>query len=166
MIISTVDHVTVLRRLAHCLYLFSFNFILFYFRPDVTVMVDWGLKINYLSILFALFYTLVLSLSGNSGSLTWDMLQQPQEQRYPILQVHAGSFRVSVIHRTLTWTAGPLTCVRDHSNACTYTRGGWAHRQRVDTTFLTRKNSHNCFLDLLTGFYPRVFGPRVRRSTH
>ena len=38
-------------------------------------------------------YTL-LSLSENSGCLTSVRLQQPQEQRYPILQVHAGSFRV------------------------------------------------------------------------
>ena len=68
-------------------------------------------------------YTL-LSLSGYSGCLSWVSLQQLQEQRYPVLQlaspwydhrgwlgvknnylsilhVHAGSFRVSVIHRTL-----------------------------------------------------------------
>ena len=44
----------------------------------------------YLLLLFLL-YTL-LSLSGNSGRLTWVRLQQPQEQRYPVLQVHAGSF--------------------------------------------------------------------------
>ena len=38
--------------------------------------------------------------------------------------MRAGSFsRVSVIHRTLTWTTGSLTCVRDHSCACVYTRG-------------------------------------------
>ena len=43
-----------------------------------------------------------------------------QEQSYPVLQVHAGSFRVSVIHQTLTWTTGILTCVRDHSYACIY----------------------------------------------
>ena len=41
----------------------------------------------------------------------------------PILQVHAGSFRVSVIHRTLTWTTGSLTCLRDHYYAYVYTRG-------------------------------------------
>ena len=34
----------------------------------------------------------------------------------------AGSFRVSVIHRPLTWTAGSVTCVRDHSCECVYTR--------------------------------------------
>ena len=57
------------------------------------------------------------------GRFTWVRLQQPQEQRYPVLQVHAGSFRVSVIHRTLTCTTGSLTCARDHSYAC-YTHGG------------------------------------------
>ena len=48
---------------------------------------------------FYILYTL-LSLSWNSGRLTRVRLHQPhQEQRYPALQVHAGSFRVSVIHR-------------------------------------------------------------------
>ena len=42
-------------------------------------------------------YTL-LSLSGNLGRLTRVRLQQPQEQRYTVLQVHAGSVRVSIIH--------------------------------------------------------------------
>ena len=32
-------------------------------------------------------------------------------------------FRVSVIHRTLTWTTGYVKCVCDHSCACVYTRG-------------------------------------------
>ena len=49
-------------------------------------------------------------------------LPQPQEQRYSFLQVYARSFSVSVIHRTLTWTTGSLTCVRDHSYGCEYTR--------------------------------------------
>ena len=44
-----------------------------------------------------------------------------------------------------------------------YTHAGWAHRQRVSTTFWTRKIS--VFLVLLTGFESRVFGSRVRRST-
>ena len=46
------------------------------------------------------------------------------EPRCPTLiinyKVHAGSFRVSIIHRTLTWSTGSLTCVRDHSYACVY----------------------------------------------
>ena len=37
--------------------------------------------------------------------------------------VHAGSFRVSVSHQTLTWTTGSLSCARDHSGACVYTHG-------------------------------------------
>ena len=48
------------------------------------------------------FVCTVLSLSGNSGRVTW------QDQRCPVLHVQAGSFRVSVIHRTLTWTTGSL----------------------------------------------------------
>ena len=37
-------------------------------------------------------YTLLIH-AGNSGRLTQEMLQQPREQRYQVLQVHAGSFR-------------------------------------------------------------------------
>ena len=52
---------------------------------------------------------------------------------YPSVdKVHAGSFRVSVIHRTLT---GSLKCVRDYPCVCVYTQG--LHLQRVSTTFLT-----------------------------
>ena len=40
-----------------------------------------------------------------------------------VSDVHAGSFPVSVIHQTLTWTTGSLTCVHDHSYACVYTQG-------------------------------------------
>ena len=49
---------------------------------------------------------------------------QLQQSRYPTLlnyKVHAGS---SMSHQTMTWTIGSLTCVRDHSYACVYTRGG------------------------------------------
>ena len=71
---------------------------------------------------------------------------------YPsVSKVQAGSFRVSVIHRTVTWSTGSSTCVRGHSCECVYTRGlGWAHQQRISTTFLTRKNSQICLV-LLTG---------------
>ena len=50
-----------------------------------------------------MFYTLYYSFREIRAALPV-RLQQPQEQRYPALQVHAGSIRVSVIHRTLTWT--------------------------------------------------------------
>ena len=67
---------------------------------------------------FILFYFIFLTLYypfREIRAATPGYLQQPQEQRYPVLQVHDGSFRVSVIHRTETWTTGSLTCVRDHS---------------------------------------------------
>ena len=73
--------------------------------------------------LTAIFMYTLLSLSGNSGCLTWVRLQQEQERRYPVLQVRAGSFRVSVIHRTRTRTTLSLTYVRDHSCACVYIQG-------------------------------------------
>ena len=67
---------------------------------------DIGFSINSsLDIFFFFTLTTLVSLSGNSDRLTWVRLRQPQEQRYPVLQVLAGSFRVSVIYRTLTWTA-------------------------------------------------------------
>ena len=95
-----------------------------------------------------LFYTLHYPLREIRAAL-----QQPQEQRYPVLQVHAGSFRVSVIHRTLKWTIGSLTCVRDYSYACTrtHTRRVHAHTGLGTPTasqhnILTRKNSYNLFL--------------------
>ena len=76
-----------------------------------------------------LFLYILLSLSGNSGRGTWVRLQQSQEQRYihPVLQVHAGSFRVVVIHPTLTWTTGGLTCVRDQSYVCACIHTGVGH---------------------------------------
>ena len=54
------------------------------------------------SYIYFILYTL-LSLSGNFGCLTGVRLQQLQEQHYPVLQVHAGSFCVSVIHQTLIY---------------------------------------------------------------
>ena len=54
-------------------------------------------------------------------------LQQPQEQRYPVLQVHAGTFQVSVIHQTLTWTTGSLMCVHVIILACVYIHTGVGH---------------------------------------
>ena len=89
----------------------------------------------------------LLSLSGNSGRLTWVRLQQPREQRYPALQVHAGSFRVSVIHRTLTWTPGCLTSVRDHSYACVYTRGLGTPSTSQHNIFDSEKLSNSCAPD-------------------
>ena len=87
---------------------------------------------------------------GNLDRLTWVRIQQPQEQRYPVLQVHAGSFRVSVIYRSLTWTTGSLTCVGDDSYACVYTRGLGTPTTSQYNIFYSEKLS-NLFLMLLTG---------------
>ena len=47
-----------------------------------------------------------------------------QKYIYPsVLQVHTGSFCVSVVHQTLTWTTQSLMCIRDHSYVCVYTQG-------------------------------------------
>ena len=70
------------------------------------------------------------------------------ELRYPTLinyKVHAGSFHVSIIHQTLTWTTWSW---RTHMIMLTrvYTHKGWAHWKRDSTTFLTKKNPHKLFL--------------------
>ena len=74
-------------------------------------VMDCGFNFCHLFYFIFILCTL-LSSSGNSGRLTWLKLQQPQEQRYPVLvlpRAHAGSFRVyDVVHRTVTWTTGYL----------------------------------------------------------
>ena len=57
-----------------------------------------------------------LSLSGNLGHIIWVRLQQPQKQRYRT--VHAGSFRVSIIHPTMTFTTRSLMYI--HMRAYTH----------------------------------------------
>ena len=60
---------------------------------------------------------------GNSGHFPQGK-PAATESRYPNLsnyKVHAESFRVSITHRTLTWTTGPLNL-----RACAH--GGGAHR--------------------------------------
>ena len=66
-----------------------------------------------------------ISPIGNSGSVSQGK-PAAAESRYSTLikyELHAGSFRVSIIHRALTWTTGALACVLDHSYAPVYTRG-------------------------------------------
>ena len=71
-------------------------------------------------------------------------------------------FRVSVINRTLTWTTGSLTCLRDNSYACAYTHGGLGTPTTSQHTIFTRKKPlSQMFLVLRTGFEPLVFGSRV-----
>ena len=69
------------------------------------------------------------SLSGNSARFTYVRLQQrARAMLHPVLQVHAESFRVSVIYRTLTWTTchdleGAYVIIRMRAY---HTHEGWA----------------------------------------
>ena len=93
-----------------------------------SVFLPHGLLYFYVGVFGLLVFFNTLSqwekfLMGNSGRFPQGQLQQ---SRYPTLinyEVHAGSFRVSVIHQTLTWTTGSLSCVSNHSYASVYTRG-------------------------------------------
>ena len=69
--------------------------------------------------------------------------------------VHAGSFRVSVIHQTLTRTTG-LTCVCDHSCACVYTRELGTLTASQHNIFDSEKLTN--LIVLLTGFEISSFG--------
>ena len=73
---------------------------------------------------FVFFVPMVIYPMGNSGRFPQGK-PAATESRYPTLinhKVHAGSFCVFIIHRTLTWTTGSSTCIRDYSYACVYTR--------------------------------------------
>ena len=100
------------------------------------------------------FFNTLLSLLGNSGRLTWVRLQQLQEQCYPVLQIHAGSFPFSVMHQILlTWTTGSFTDVR-MSSLCVRIHTGVGH---TPTT-----SRHNFFRsEKLTNFYCAPDGVRI-----
>ena len=88
------------------------------------------------------------------------------ESRYPSLinyKLHAESFRVSIIHRTMTWTKGSLTCVRNHCE-CVHTRGLGTPIASQHNIF--DSNNSQMSVVLQAGLEPRSFGSRVRRSTH
>ena len=99
---------------------------------------------HYLPFYFYFFIFILqflLSLSWNLGCLTWVRLQQPQEQRYLVLQVHAGSLNYhnppnsDIDYRIFNVCTWSFLCVRVHT--------GVAHTVR---TFLTQQNSHKFFL--------------------
>ena len=93
----------------------------------------------YLSLSLSLFLALHLSLARNSGCLTWVRLQQPQEQRYPFLTVHAVFSCVQTkVRLPVLW----IFHVRTDVNARDCTRGLCGHRKRVCTeSWLWEKNS-------------------------
>ena len=70
-------------------------------------------------------------------------------------------FLVSVIHQTLTWTTGSLTCIRDHSYVCVHTHRGLGTPTTSQHSILTWIKRFSFFLVLQTGFEPLVFGSRV-----
>ena len=93
-------------------------------------------------------------------------IQQPQEQRYPVLQVHAGRDCSCFRNPPNSDMEYRIFIVRTRSFLCVrvgFTRGGWAHRQRVSTTFLTRKNWF-CFSCALDGVRTRVMECGVRHA--
>ena len=63
-----------------------------------------------------------------------------------LCSVLAGCFRVSIIHQTLTWTIGFLTCVHDHSYACVSTHG------RLDIPIVSAQHFWLRKTHSLTGF--------------
>ena len=89
-------------------------------RQSVLVSFCWDLYSDDCFYYFLLHFIISFGKFGP----TWVRLQQPQEQHYPALQVHAGSVHVSIIHQTLTWTAGSLSCICGHFYACIYTGVG------------------------------------------
>ena len=89
-------------------------------------------------------------------------------------------FPISVIHRTLTWTTGSLTCEHDHSYACVYTRGLGTPTTSQHNILTRKKPSHKVFLcsgrgsnlwslDLESMLYqlshPVTESPTITRST-
>ena len=63
---------------------------------------------------------------------------------YPsVSKVYAGSFRVSVIHRTRTWTTGSLMCVHDHIILThAYTHGGLGTTTASQHIFYSGKHTN------------------------
>ena len=82
-------------------------------------------------------------------------------------KLHVGSFHLPIIHRTLTWTTSTLMCVRDCSYACVYTWGLGTSTSSQHNIF-DSENPSQFLIALLTqtGFKPRFFRSRVRRSTN
>ena len=60
-----------------------------------------------------------------------------------VVHVHAGYFRASITHRTLTCTTGSLTCVQGLSYACGYTRGLGTPTTCQHNIWARKKHSHS-----------------------
>ena len=103
----------------------------------------------YFYFLFLL-YTLLFIPFGTFGPpyLGKTTVQQPQEQCL-LPSPTSACWVVSVIHQTLTWTTGSLTCVCDYSYACVYTHGVGHTDSESAQHFGLRKTHTNfsCALD-------------------
>ena len=91
-------------------------------------------------------------------------LQQPPEQRYPVLQVHAASFCVSVIHRSSDMVSrifNVRTYVIIFYAVRIKTRGIEHTDSESEKTFLTRGKLSQFVLVLLMEFEPPVFAGRI-----
>ena len=100
----------------------------------MTFAVDWALETNYLS-----------QIKGPSWCVLW--------------AIKGSHFYLSLWYATI-YSFACCACLRDYHfiilvRACTHR--GWAHPQRVRTTFSTRKNSKKNIV-LLTGLEPSSFG--------
>ena len=62
------------------------------------------------------------------------------------LEGHAGSFRVSVIHQTLTWTTGYLACIHDHVCVHIYIYTGVGHTDSESTQHFLPGKTFTSFL--------------------
>ena len=95
---------------------------------------NWVIRLKFDFFFFRFFF-----LRSSIWSMWLFSIPPPLSSHIPSLgvQMHAGYFCPSIIHRTLKWTTGSLTCV-----FCmrAYTHRGWAHRQQVGTTFLIHIN--------------------------
>ena len=113
----------------------------------------------FFSVREILFFTLCCP---NGTFFPWEIrVAFPKEMNY---NVHAGSFRVPAIHRTLTWTTWSLTCARHRSYAA-YSHSGLAGHTDSESAqhFWLGEKLSQIFPVLLTGFEPLTFGSRVRR---
>ena len=128
----------------------------------------------------------IIVLIGAFISIFLNQLEAPKGWKIWSLQwalsnvqlVTLQKYMLSSCHQSACWI---FSCFRNPSNSdyrsCNVRTssflwvrihtGGWAHRQRVSTTFLTRNKTLTfCFLVLLTGFEPRSVGYWVRRYTN
>ena len=136
----------------------------------MTFAVDWALKANYLPI-YCHFLNLIHFIipfgkfgppyPGRNTSAARVALRSYTSACWGVF------FRVSVIHQTLTGTTGSLTCVRDNSYECVYTRGLATPTASQHNIFDTEKLWQICLVLLhdmtQAGFEPPVCWSEVGR---